>query len=86
MIAVNWFPINAVDFLILAEVILEIACILGDGGIPSANRAWGMETVRVGTYVVLGEPGHVVVAVLHMHVNRGCGRQRRVTTIPRSND
>ena len=38
MIAVNWFPINTVGFLILAKVILQIGCILGDGGVPQQTE------------------------------------------------
>lgn len=48
MIAVNWFPINTVGFLILAKVILQIGCILGDGGVPSANRAWAWRLLMWG--------------------------------------
>lgn len=62
----------------------------GDTGTPSGTepRTWavmmGLGPGAAGSYVLLGERGPVVVAVLHADMNRGRGRQRRFPAVPRS--
>lgn len=62
----------------------------GNMGTPSGTEPRtravmsGLGPGAAGSYVLLDERGPVVVAFLHADVNRGCGRQRWLPAVPRS--